>query len=79
MSSRWTSQNSCKTEQTHAAAAGKACTVADGSTQSVKQQVLMYLKSAVADVRLMPNTHCRRRRDETVEFRRVGGVNIIRN
>jgi len=23
---------------------------------------------------LMPNTHCRRRRDETVESRRVGGV-----
>ena len=24
----------------------------------------------------MPNTHRRRRRDETVELRRVGGVNI---
>jgi len=32
-------------------------------------------------VRLMPNTHRRRRRDSTVEFRRVGvgGVNPIRN
>jgi len=26
-----------------------------------------------------PNTHRRRRRDETVELRRVGGVNTIRN
>jgi len=28
---------------------------------------------------LQPNTHRRRRDDETVEFRRVGGVNTIRN
>jgi len=28
---------------------------------------------------LMPNTHRRRRRDKTVELRRVGGVNTIRN
>jgi len=28
---------------------------------------------------LMPNTHRQRRRDETVELRRVGGVNTIRN
>ena len=28
---------------------------------------------------LMPNTHRRPRRDETVELRHVGGVNTIRN
>jgi len=27
---------------------------------------------------IKPNTHRRRRRDETVELRRVGGVNTIR-
>jgi len=29
--------------------------------------------------KLMPSTHRRRRRDSTVELRRVGGVNTIRN
>jgi len=31
------------------------------------------------DKQLMPNTHRRRRRDETVLLRRVGGVNTICN
>jgi len=44
-----------------------------------KQVALSELGSCVRINRVMPNTH--RRRDETVELRRVGvgGVNTIRN